>query len=175
MRDERLAVSDDYSLCRMRSLLLHATRTKTSKISSLNHILKAVDVEPVPRRIEDTDGILSFQQFLEQLRNTGLAVAWVGEEFRDDVGDECGGNGRHFEEPHPDPVDGCLREVVPQLLEIDLVVKGLSRIGNAAFGEPAKASIAALFLPVAIDENDTVFLLLTEGLGNVFIEQDVAV
>ncbi len=64
--------------------------------------------------------------------------------------------GRDFEEAHPDPVDGFLGDVVPQLLEIDLGVKGLSRIGNGAFGKSAKAGIAGLFLPVAVDENDAV-------------------
>ncbi len=72
-------------------------------------------------------------------------------------------------------MDGFLGDVVPQLLEINLGVKSPSRIGNGAFGKPAEAGIAGLFLPVAVDENDTVIILLTERLRNIFIEQHVAV
>jgi len=48
------------------------------KVPCLDHIIEAVDVEPVPCRIEDADGILPFQQFLEQLGNAGLTVGWLG-------------------------------------------------------------------------------------------------
>ena len=60
------------------------------EISCLDHIIEAVDVEPVTCCIEYPDGILPFQQFLEQLGNTGLAVGWLGEYLRNDASDECG-------------------------------------------------------------------------------------
>jgi hypothetical protein len=63
------------------------------KIPCLHYILKAIDVEPVTSRIEDADGILPFQQFLEQLGDACLAVARLRQEFGDDVGDELGCNG----------------------------------------------------------------------------------
>ena len=59
------------------------------EISCLDHILNAVDVEPMPDCIEHADGILPFQQFLEQLGDAGFAVGRLGQDFRDDVGDEC--------------------------------------------------------------------------------------
>jgi hypothetical protein len=66
MRDERVAVSDDYSFCpHAIPCCLDATRINTSKISCLDHILKAVDIKPVTSRIEHADGILLFQQFLK--------------------------------------------------------------------------------------------------------------
>jgi len=48
------------------------------KISCLEHILDAVDVESMPNCIEYTEGILPFQQFLEQLGDTSLAVGLLG-------------------------------------------------------------------------------------------------
>jgi hypothetical protein len=119
----------------------------------------------MPDCIEYTDWILPFQQFLEQLGDTGLAVGLLGQYFYNDVGNMAGAAGRDFEESHPYPVDGFFGHVVPQLLEIDLGVKSLSRIGNGAFGKPTEAGIAGLFLPVAVDENDAVIILLTERLG----------
>ena len=145
------------------------------EVSCLDHILNAINVEPVTCRIEYPNGILPFQQFLEQLGNAGFAVGWLGQHFYNDVGDECYRVGRDFEEPHPDPVDGFFGERVSQLLEIDLGVEGPSRIGNGAFGKSAEAGIAALLLPVAIDENHAVIRFLTERLRNVFVEQHVAV
>src|SRR5437016_5802798 len=85
------------------------------------------------------------------------------------------GAGRDFEEPHPDAVDGIFGDVVPQLLEIDLGVKSLSRIGNGAFGNPTEAGIAGLFQPVADDENDPVISIPTKRLGKIFVEQNVSV
>jgi hypothetical protein len=35
------------------------------EVPRLHHIFNAIDVEPVARRVEHTDGILPFQQFLE--------------------------------------------------------------------------------------------------------------
>jgi hypothetical protein len=58
------------------------------KVSRLDHILDTVDVKPVTGGIEHPDRILPFQQFLEQLRNAGLAVGWFGQHFYNDVGDE---------------------------------------------------------------------------------------
>ena len=126
-------------------------------------------------RIEHSDGILPFQQFLEQLGDAGFAVGGLGQQFHNDVGDVDCGAGRDFEEPHPYAMDGFVGDVVSQLLEIDLGVKGLPRIGNSAFGKPTEAGIAGLLPPIAIDENHAAIRLLTEGLGNVFIEQYVAV
>ena len=58
-------------------------------------------------------------------------------------------------------MDGLFGERVSQLFEIDLGVKGSSRIGNGALSEPAEARIAALLLPIAVDENyATVFQFL---------------
>ena len=145
------------------------------EISCLDHILDAIDVEPVTGRIEYPDGILPFQQFLEQLGNAGFAVGWFGQHFYNDVGDEFYRVGRDFEEPHPDSVDGFFGEIVSQLLEIDLSIEGSSRIGNGALGKSAEAGIAALLLPIAVDENHAVIRLLTERLGNIFVEQHVAV
>jgi hypothetical protein len=72
-------------------------------------------------------------------------------------------------------VDACLGDVVPYLLEIDLGIEGPSRIGNGALGESAKASITGLLLPVTVDKNDIIIVLLTERLGNIFVEEYVAI
>ena len=63
------------------------------EIPCLHHILNAIDVEPMTCCIEYPDGILPFQQFLEQLRDAGFAVGWLGQHFYNDVGDELGGAG----------------------------------------------------------------------------------
>src|ERR1044071_2957268 len=81
----------------------------------------------------------------------------------------------NLEKPHPDAVDGFFGDVVSQLLEVDLSVKSFPRIGNGAFGKAAETGIASLLLPITIDENHAVIRLLAEGLGNVFIEQYVAI
>ncbi len=48
------------------------------KVSRLDHILDTINVEPVACCVEDADGMLSFQQLLEQLRDASLAVGWLG-------------------------------------------------------------------------------------------------
>ena len=96
------------------------------KISCLDHILEAIDIEPVTYRIEYADGILPFQQFLEQLGDTGLAVVRLGQHLHNDVGDVVGGAGGGFEKSHPHPVDRFFGEIISQLLEIDPGVKRLS-------------------------------------------------
>ncbi len=63
------------------------------EVSCLHHIFNAINVEPVACRVEHSDGILPFQQFLEQLGDACLAVSWLGQQFRNDAGDECGGAG----------------------------------------------------------------------------------
>ena len=72
-------------------------------------------------------------------------------------------------------MDGFSGNVIPQLLEIYLRVKGFSRIGNRAFGKTAQTGIAGLLLPVAINENRPVIVLLRKRLRDIFIEQHVAV
>ena len=58
------------------------------EIPCLDHILAAIDIKPMTCCIEYPDGILPFQQFLEQLGNAGFAVGWLGQHFYHDVGDE---------------------------------------------------------------------------------------
>ncbi len=58
--------------------------------SRLHHILNAINVEPVPGCVQHPDWVLPFQQFLEQLGNACFAVSWLGQQFRNDAGDECG-------------------------------------------------------------------------------------
>src|SRR6185295_19552331 len=132
------------------------------KASCLYHIIQAVDVEPVTCRIEHSDWILPFQELLEQLGDAGLAIAWLGQEFHDDIGDVHSGSRGDFEESHPDAVDRFFGDVISQVLEVDLGVKGFSRIGNGAFGKPTEAGIAGLLLPVAVDEYHAVIRLLAE-------------
>ena len=60
------------------------------EVSRLDHILDAINVEPVAGGIEHSDGILPFQQFLEQLGNAGFAVGWLSQHFYNGVGNECG-------------------------------------------------------------------------------------
>ncbi len=45
------------------------------EVPCLDHILEAVDVEPVTCRVEHADRIVSLQQFLKQLGDAGFAVA----------------------------------------------------------------------------------------------------
>ena len=82
------------------------------KVSRLDYILDAVDVEPVACRVEHPDRILPFQQFLEQLRDAGFVVGWFGQHFHNDVGDEFGGTWRDLEKPHPDAMDGFFWELI---------------------------------------------------------------
>ena len=56
----------------------HGAGASGLKISCLNHIFKAVDIEPMTGRIEHADGVLPLQQFLEQLGDAGFAVGWLG-------------------------------------------------------------------------------------------------
>ena len=60
------------------------------KVSCLDDVLNAINVEPVPGCVQDSDRILPFQQFLEQLGDAGLVVGRLGEDLHNDVGDERG-------------------------------------------------------------------------------------
>ena len=50
-------------------------------MSCFNQILETIDVEPVPCRIEHSERILPFQQFLEQLGDSGFSVARLGQKL----------------------------------------------------------------------------------------------
>lgn len=49
------------------------------KLSCLDHIFETIDIEPVADRVEDADGLLSLEQFLNQLGDRGFAIAGLCE------------------------------------------------------------------------------------------------
>ena len=48
------------------------------KVSRLDDIFDAINVEPVPGCVQHPDRILPFQQFLKKLGDAGFAVSWLG-------------------------------------------------------------------------------------------------
>jgi hypothetical protein len=58
------------------------------KLSRLHHIVQTIDIEPVADGVEDADRLFTCEQFLNQVRDRGFAVAGLCEQFGDDGSDE---------------------------------------------------------------------------------------
>ena len=147
----------------------------TSKVSGLNHIFEAVDIQPVTDRIQYPDRILSLQKFLKQLRNTGLSILWLGEYVQEEIVDLTGCGGRELEKSHPDPVNRFRWNTISQFFEVDLHIKGFPRIRKRALSKTTQTGITDLALPVAVDKNHAFILFLAQRLRDILIEQHVTV
>ena len=65
--------------------------------------------------------------------------------------------------------------LIAEFREVDLGVECPSGVGDAAFGKAAEPGIATLFPPIAVEEDHAVIRFLAEGLGNVGVEEYVAI
>jgi hypothetical protein len=67
-----------------------------SKLSCLDDIVQAVDIKPVTNRIQHPNGLLTVQQCLQQMGDTGFAISWVGHYRRKDRVEQSTSSGRYF-------------------------------------------------------------------------------